>query len=260
MKTILSEELQEDKNISQVFNDLSLKVSLGYVKQVMSDDLVNVFYPMMPLVQCKDFLHDVIGSLITGRDIDIYNFKFNPSKYTLNFSTLALAVSIPIKNYKPDFINKINAWEDEFGFKKTEMFVISTGDSMTFCLTPDEDLFKTPFGVSFYALLLRASFHERFKGIRDIGSHNNGNISDIYYMEKVTQNSAFNPLFKSYKANLGIDLYQDLKTLGIRSFHGAYGVSSTLHYIALTEVGGSSSAYGNLEKLRQRVQQLEKVK
>jgi hypothetical protein len=121
-----------------------------------------------PLVWCKDFLHDIIHSTLTGKNFEIYRLKYNPNvnpKACLKEARILVANSRDNKMNKKidsclDFIHQI---EDKLKITRTKVRKclnpsLSYNHNNVFIFQGHKRWIFSPPMLSLYTLLIRVGF------------------------------------------------------------------------------------------------------
>lgn len=212
--------------LNQVLNTLEVKYCLCI-------QVGNNLKPLMPLVHCKDYLQDVIASLVTRKPIEIYKLKFKPSKQDVaDFNRLRLILTIPKVHYKDLYKSFVKELEDKYNIPSPTTYIedIEGIDEKykSVCIIPAKEWLETPFALSLFTLYIRHSFYlETNCSIYDIK-----NIESITYEEdkfKIIKcqeqySNILYYLFKNY--SIYKKLYNVYDGENINLIHNSLGVTS----------------------------------
>jgi len=121
-----------------------------------------------PLVWCKDFLHDVVHSSLTGKNFEIYRLKYNPSinpKACIKETRILVANARDNRMHKKidgclDFINQI---EDRIGIPRSKVRkclnpCLNYHENNVFIFQGNKRWIFSPPMLSLYTLLIRVGF------------------------------------------------------------------------------------------------------
>lgn len=243
MKTTKIKWLKTTSNLAQIY-------SRGFEFCFISKNNEQV----CPFVLCKDFLHDAIMGIHNNKKVQIYGFKYDPSKdlpVCLDKSKIAIANSQDdnFKNKIPKILGILNQVESELRLKKTKALEISNPPKMykkcgIFLLEGSNRWLISPPMVSLYTLLIRCGVYHNVKNswrrtLKDISDQKpqfrdssegkfippsgNAGCNDYYYLSKaqnaidfIIQNGYAKIFYKDPKKN-----YPDVS---INSMHGEFGI------------------------------------
>ena len=216
---------KRDVGLVQNTFPLGIEFSLAYITKTGT-------IPLMPWVYCKDYLHDVIASWIIQKPIRIYGLTTNPGKFPefKGFNNLILLVSVPeYHTAQLKFLPILNSLEKEFGINKTE--VVKLDQNIYACLFA-EKIFANPALLALWVQILRTSFND----VLECTSYQKLFAAAKLYAGFVQEGSMKEldkllPVFK-WLVNAECNLYLDLQTTSINTFHNSYGclaIAGLLH-------------------------------
>lgn len=201
-------------------------------------------------VLCKDYLHDVMYSVINKIPIKIFNFSFNPVKHHV---PSVKKIKICLADNKNNFltekidncINFLNKIEKHLNMKKSKHFLCKNipdnykKGSMVI-IEGDKRWLSSPPMISLYAMFLRIGFcHNKSNSYQTtINKIINKKIHlyqprDLYNLKSsidgiklILQNNDQNIFFKNWKYNypLELDILRVHNYLGISYFSSKFGM------------------------------------
>jgi len=175
-----------------------------------------------PPCKCRDYLHDIVDSNLTGKGFGIYGMTYSPSEFPIDLEVLRYNLKFPDKNKKAWFIENFNYLKEiEKKASIPESLFIDV-DEVSLILESNKFWMQNSVLVSLHSYICRMLCYQNLKL----------SGKDQQYITLLKQNPKFEPLL------------ENVSVLKTNSFHGWGKMHTNLvhdHSGILTFVRGPDS-------------------